>query len=418
MKKLILTIFSAVLLSSLSFGQLVMDVIISNEVVNGGAVEFDIQFRQNAASSGPIYFHNGDMVVLFNTASFTNPTVEKLTGPPCFYFQHGFNNFISTNFTDVDNSQNCMTAFNVKQPYFDGQFPTSDFVGDGEAIINFNPINVDNASDHANKIAVIGTTPSTLGRFRITGHNGGAADLAVKFPAPPSPQADDGNGDGSLSPLVSSAFSLNPGTLQSDPVELANDPLPVELTKFEANKYNKNSSILRWQTASEQNSWYYVIERALEGTDDWDAIEKVDAVGQSNETQTYQYIDRDVFRGTVATETFLYRLRIVDQDDSFEYSNIESVRFGETLVGGGVKTFPNPAKDGLHIQIASDIAQKPTDVEVYDIVGKLVYVQQIAPDADYAYIEFGLAQIQSGSYMVQFSANGQMLTQEKIIVQR
>ncbi len=420
--------FLLILISVLTFSmstdvsaQLVMGVSIQNESDDAGTYFFDIFFERDAASASPIYFHNGDMVVLFNTNSFTNPVLSKVdnpnppsSGPPFnLVAQNGFNDFVSTTYPTDDFS----AAFFVQKPYYDKQSPTSDFVGDGELIINFDPINVDNTTAHNDQIAVIDGIPFSFGRYAVTGYNGGGADLAIKFPAPGPPPA--ANGDAQLSPLASSAFSIDPVTFQSMPVALVGAVLPVRLIDFAANKYNRSSSMLIWQTVTEQNASHFMIERSERGTEAWETVGKVDAAGNSTSVETYEFIDRGAYDGLRARVEFLYRLKIVDNDDSFEYSNIEAVTFTSASSGSGeVTVFPNPVKDVLHIQIADNIEARPSDIVIYDVLGKLVYTKQIADDADYTYINMYEAGMEAGTYLVQFVNNDMMISQEQVIVQR
>jgi hypothetical protein len=155
----------------------------------------------------------------------------------------------------------------------------------------------------------------------------------------------------------------------------------------------------------------------VKGRDFWVEVGKEEAQGNSSGLVSYQYIDKDVYLGFGKVD-YLYRLKMVDLDGSFEYSNIDEVNFGTVLTGGGIKTFPNPATKGLHIQIAGDMVEKPNELEVYDVLGRIVHSQVIGEGADYAYIDFGIANIEAGSYLVQFLKGDQLVGKEKFIVQQ
>jgi hypothetical protein len=126
-------------------------------------------------------------------------------------------------------------------------------------------------------------------------------------------------------------------------------PLPVELIAF--NGYaEERSNLLKWQTASEENTMVFIVERSLDGANDFSEIDRVNAVGNSTTLQSYTSEDFN------PVSLAYYRLRIVDFDGSFEYSDIIVVERSKPDIDL-VEVFPNPAEDEvtvlLHVQIGS-----------------------------------------------------------------
>lgn len=83
--------------------------------------------------------------------------------------------------------------------------------------------------------------------------------------------------------------------------------LPVELTSFTGHCRNQDN-ILQWETASEHNNDYFLVEK-MSANGDFEVVAKVDGVGNSNHTSNYEWIDDDN-SGTVN----YYRLHQVDYD--------------------------------------------------------------------------------------------------------
>ncbi|MFT6245702.1 MAG: hypothetical protein ACJA0U_002439 [Salibacteraceae bacterium] len=83
--------------------------------------------------------------------------------------------------------------------------------------------------------------------------------------------------------------------------------LPVELTAFTGHCRNQDN-ILQWETASENNNDYFLVEK-MNAYGDFEAIGKVDGIGNSNYTSNYEWFDNDN-SGTVN----YYRLQQVDYD--------------------------------------------------------------------------------------------------------
>jgi hypothetical protein len=96
-----------------------------------------------------------------------------------------------------------------------------------------------------------------------------------------------------------------------------NSPIPpVELTSFTGQVEN-NSIYLVWTTATEVNNMGFEIERAIQ-IGQWQEIGFVEGNGTTNEPQTYEYKDSLI---NVFAEKLYYRLKQIDFDGTFEYSD-------------------------------------------------------------------------------------------------
>ncbi|MBS1623559.1 MAG: hypothetical protein JST83_06040, partial [Bacteroidetes bacterium] len=98
-----------------------------------------------------------------------------------------------------------------------------------------------------------------------------------------------------------------------------NTPLPVTLLYLTADAIDNKYIDLDWATASEINNKGFAIERSTDGRE-FTQIGWVDGHGNSNTQLSYSYSDRTVQPGAV----YYYRLRQVDFDGQFVYSEIVS----------------------------------------------------------------------------------------------
>ncbi len=117
---------------------------------------------------------------------------------------------------------------------------------------------------------------------------------------------------------------------------LAN-PLPVELTSFTASMTDFNTVLLKWHTESETRNDRFEIERSQNGKD-FEYIGEMKGAGTTTKARDYAIIDENPFFGVS-----YYRLRQVDFDGSFNYSEIRRVE--NTGTGKIVEPFvayPNP----------------------------------------------------------------------------
>ena len=92
-------------------------------------------------------------------------------------------------------------------------------------------------------------------------------------------------------------------------------PLPVELIDFRAKEDAQQNVVLLWTTESESNNMHFVIERAADGRN-FEMLETVNGNGTTTALQNYSYVD------TKPIAFAYYRLKQVDYDGSFEYSNV------------------------------------------------------------------------------------------------
>lgn len=137
----------------------------------------------------------------------------------------------------------------------------------------------------------------------------------------------------------------------------AASPLPVELIRFEATP-KPEAVLLEWTTASEINSERFEVEKSLNGQD-FILAGSVAAAGISNIPVDYHYTDRDPSVGTS-----YYRLKMIDLDGTFEFSEIRPVTYRKNNT---MTLYPNPVSiEGmlnLTIPEPGNYIQTVTDLE-------------------------------------------------------
>ena len=188
-------------------------------------------------------------------------------------------------------------------------------------------------------------------------------------------------------------------------------PLPVALSSFEAVKEGNTNAGLYWNTASEIRSSHFIIERAVENGK-FEAIDKVKAAGNSNKMISYQYKDANVAEG-LNTNTVFYRLKMVDIDGTFEYSQVRTVYFGNESETD-VTLYPVPFSNDISIFISTAEAGKG-NIEVVNVMGSVCYKTSYSIKAGGDKVSLNeLSNLPAGVYMVRVQVNNEWVVRKVI----
>ena len=94
----------------------------------------------------------------------------------------------------------------------------------------------------------------------------------------------------------------------------------------------------------------------------WEKIDFIESKGASDEVNRYAYTHLKPHSGLN-----YYRLKQIDFDGNFEYSEIKSVIFSNDVL---VSVYPNPAKDKLTIRTS---IQEDVAIQLSNINGQVLY---------------------------------------------
>ncbi len=175
--------------------------------------------------------------------------------------------------------------------------------------------------------------------------------------------------------------------------------VPVELTSFTA-AAEKNQVTLNWQTATETNNRGFEIQRRSSNSD-FVTIGFVEGKGTSTNSSSYSYTDKNV-----DNQAFSYRLKQIDFDGSFEYSNIVEVDLSLPADFSISQNYPNPFNPSTSIRFALPVDAK-VSVMLYNSLGEVVenLVEGNFTAGNHT-INFNAANLTSGTYIYKIYAKG------------
>ena len=199
--------------------------------------------------------------------------------------------------------------------------------------------------------------------------------------------------------------------------------IPVELNSFTAN-VNDGEVNLNWQTASELNNSGFSIERnqvsspqSSVGNEGWNAIGFVNGNGTTTEINNYSFID-----GPIVTGLYSYRLKQIDYNGNFEYSNEVDVNFIFANDFRLSQNYPNPFNPSTTIEYQIPQATFVT-IKVYDVLGKeiVTLVNKEMPagvhEVNFSAVEtLHATSLPSGLYMYKISAGNFEQTRKMLLL--
>lgn len=192
--------------------------------------------------------------------------------------------------------------------------------------------------------------------------------------------------------------------------------LPVELTSFTVSLSNKNI-LLNWTIASEKNNYGFEIERSstIPNLVNWEKIGFVSGHGNSNSPKEYSFIDNTLTK----YGKYYYRLKQIDNDGSYRYSDIVEVNFEMLSKYSLDQNYPNPFNPSTIISYQIPENNFVT-LKVYDIIGnEIATLVNEYKEAGRYDVEFNSEligkQISNGVYIYKIQA-GDFIQSKKMIL--
>jgi len=180
--------------------------------------------------------------------------------------------------------------------------------------------------------------------------------------------------------------------------------LPVKLTTFTGN-ISGEDAILQWNTSTEVNNIGFDIQKSENGYH-FTTIGFVAGAGTSTNVNKYSFTDRSITAGNI-----FYRLRQIDKDGKFEYSNVIRLKKSEQ-VAFAAKVI-NPARDKVLLQVTSPTAEKIT-LNLFTVSGQLLFTRSTEITAGSTTLSIGNS-LSKGAYFVSVVSKG-VVTTYKVIV--
>ena len=329
--------------------------------------------------------------------TFEPTTIFGTTSPPQIPHSGFIDNFIAGYWKDLDPTNSNVTGKHLYYGINNGDmvvtfenYPEKN--GDANGWISFQIIlkSNDNIKIQFNDVgASFDTTDGGVGIENSTGTQG----ITYRY-------------DGRGGPIFSSPLALEFGTNVS--------ALPVELSAFTVSV--KDAVVkLNWETKTEVNNFGFEVERKAGGIESsrsqYEKIGFVNGNGNSNSPKNYSFADNNAVSGK-----YCYRLKQIDNDGKFEYSNAVEIDLGTPQEYTLNQNYPNPFNPSTVISFSVPVTA-PVTLKIYDAIGnEVVTLVNEEKTAGIYNIEFNAMDLTSGIYFYKLQAGSFIETKKMLLI--
>lgn len=194
--------------------------------------------------------------------------------------------------------------------------------------------------------------------------------------------------------------------------------VPVELLSFSSFVDDDNVT-LSWTTATETNNSGFSVERrqvlsqqSSVSNEQWSSISFINGNGTTTETKSYSYKDENLSAGK-----YQYRLKQIDFDGTFEYSNIIEAEILPPAIFSLEQNYPNPFNPSTSIQYTLASKQFVT-LKIFNSLGEEVetLVNEYQEAGVHSKLYILNSTLPSGIYLYQLKAGEFVQTRKMILL--
>ena len=204
--------------------------------------------------------------------------------------------------------------------------------------------------------------------------------------------------------------------LLNDPscsINLVQSQINCTTTEISLLRFNgtveQNGNQLVWQTASENNSDYFLLERSVDGQIFESIGSRISTQGNSNINNGYEYLDKEIESGV-----YYYRLTEYDKEGKANVIN-KIVRLERAAVSfANLIISPIPTSQFLNIQFDSEI-DGTVQMKTYDLTGKQISLQSQNVDQGFNSLKLTVGKYPVGTYFIQLMMDGEMKVERFVV---
>ena len=205
------------------------------------------------------------------------------------------------------------------------------------------------------------------------------------------------------------------------PIVVIEEIVPVEFVSF-TSSVSMDFVLLKWVTATEINNSGFEIQRLkdfnIEKSKEWESIGFISGNGTTTEPQSYSFFDENL-----DDAGYQYRLKQIDFNGSFQYSNTIEVKIAAITDFILEQNYPNPFNPSTQINYTvpnvtlSGVEGSRVQIKIYDLLGNevAVLVNEYKLTGNYN-IKFDAQNLTSGIYFYKLSIGNREVVKKMILM--
>ncbi len=185
---------------------------------------------------------------------------------------------------------------------------------------------------------------------------------------------------------------------------------PVEISSLDA-EWRGVDALITWQTAVEINSDYFAVERTLDNGRSFTWLGNVKASGNTEKMISYSFTDIGV--KNAADKQVYYRLKAVDVDATYKYSELVELKVNELADDIYFNAYPNPTKDMVYIDYhVTGVAV--LEMKVENEIGQIIYAEEMQNTGKPEQIYIDLRDFADGIYFIHLNVNNRAIVRKLV----
>lgn len=185
--------------------------------------------------------------------------------------------------------------------------------------------------------------------------------------------------------------------------------LPVEISRFGAERSGEKETRIFWTTLSEKNNAGFEVQKSRDGINFTTFSAIFGEGGESFTTRNYEVFDQEPHYGAN-----YYRLKQVDKDGTVTFSKIVVIYFNDIQITDGATLFPNPTSQN-HLYLRIEKADAPVSIVCFDLAGRPMDATMEKGNANEFRIQFR-QQLPQGMYLFRIKVDADEYL-EKVVIQ-
>ena len=189
-------------------------------------------------------------------------------------------------------------------------------------------------------------------------------------------------------------------------IEVIAAPVPLTLISFSA-LLNNCEPVLKWVTESEINTDRFEIERSSANASVFTMIGSLSATGSGATKSNYSFSDNNI---VTSTEKIFYRLKMIDKDGKFKYSEILPINVNCKITS--VSVYPNPVKNGkLYVSVTG--LKNNTQATLLSVAGQYILQTKVNNGTNF----INVSTLANGIYILNMVEEKGLTKRVKVIIQ-